>query len=237
MNREYHRWYSPSLQRDMELLVFGHAGTGVVVYPTSMGRFFEYEDRGMVTALAPAIDGGHIRLVCVDSIDAESWYNREVHPEVRVARHLQYEAYIKDEVMPLMRTLDALPTGRFITTGCSLGAFHATVFALRNPWLVLKLVALSGKYENSSFLDGFSSTDTYLTNPLAFLHGLSDTAYLDPLRAMEIDIVTGSTDPHVNEARELSHLLWEKNVRNNLDVWDGWVHDWPYWHDMIRKYL
>ena len=24
---------------------------------------------------------------------------------------------------------------------------------------------------------------------------------------------------------------------NNLDVWDGWVHDWPYWHDMIRKYL
>ncbi|MGD8805869.1 MAG: esterase, partial [Chloroflexota bacterium] len=26
MKREYHRWYSPSLGRDMELLIFGHAG-------------------------------------------------------------------------------------------------------------------------------------------------------------------------------------------------------------------
>src|SRR5260370_115593 len=24
MNRSYHRWFSPALQRDMELLVFGH---------------------------------------------------------------------------------------------------------------------------------------------------------------------------------------------------------------------
>jgi esterase/lipase superfamily enzyme len=221
----------------MELLIFGHAGTAVLVFPTSMGRFYEYEDRGMVDALAPAIDGGHVRLFCVDSVDAESWYNRGVHPDVRVARHLQYESYIRDEVVPLMRTLDALPAGRFITTGCSLGAFHATVFALRYPSLVLKLIALSGKYENSSFLDGQSGTDAYLTNPLAFLHGLSDPAILSPMRTMEIDIVTGSTDPHVEEARELSHLLWEKDVWNTLDVWDGWVHDWPYWHDMIRKYL
>jgi esterase/lipase superfamily enzyme len=237
VNREYHRWFSPSLGRDMELLIFGHAGTGTLVFPTSMGRFYEYEDRGMVAALGPTIEAGNIRLFCVDSVDAESWYNREAHPGVRVARHLQYERYIRDEVVPLMRTLGAAAGGRFITTGCSLGAFHAAVLALRHPSLILKLIALSGKYENSTFLDGQSDQDAYLTNPLAFLHGLSDPEALNALRSMEIDIVTGSTDPHVHEARELSALLEEKAIPNTFDVWDGWVHDWPYWQDMIRKYL
>ena len=37
MNREYHKWYSPRLGRDMELLVFGHAGLPVLVFPTSGG--------------------------------------------------------------------------------------------------------------------------------------------------------------------------------------------------------
>jgi len=29
MNREYHKWYSSRLGRDMELLVFGHGGLPV----------------------------------------------------------------------------------------------------------------------------------------------------------------------------------------------------------------
>ncbi|WP_295438711.1 hypothetical protein [uncultured Thiodictyon sp.] len=41
MNREYHRWYSERLGRTMELLVFGHAGAKVLVFPTRDGRFHE----------------------------------------------------------------------------------------------------------------------------------------------------------------------------------------------------
>ncbi len=52
MTRDYHRWYSRSLDRDMELLVFGHGGPPVMVFPSSMGAFFEYEDRGMVGGAA-----------------------------------------------------------------------------------------------------------------------------------------------------------------------------------------
>ncbi|MBF8283873.1 MAG: hypothetical protein HW378_2788, partial [Anaerolineales bacterium] len=51
MNREYHRWYSPSLNKEIELLVFGHAGARMLVFPTSLGKFYEWEDRGMVGAL------------------------------------------------------------------------------------------------------------------------------------------------------------------------------------------
>ena len=58
MNREYHAWHSPSLARTMELLVFGHSGTPMIVFPTSRGRFFDYENRGMVDAVRASRHGG-----------------------------------------------------------------------------------------------------------------------------------------------------------------------------------
>ena len=102
MNREYHKGYSQELNRDMDLLVFGHAGAPLVVFPTSMGRFFEYEDRGMVAALASKIESGQLRVFCPDAVDSESWYNRGVHPRVRVMRHLQYERYLLHEFVPFI---------------------------------------------------------------------------------------------------------------------------------------
>jgi esterase/lipase superfamily enzyme len=36
MQRQYQRWYSHSLGRDMELLVFGHAGPPIIVFPYCM---------------------------------------------------------------------------------------------------------------------------------------------------------------------------------------------------------
>jgi esterase/lipase superfamily enzyme len=40
MHREYHHWHAHALNRNMDLLVFGHAGTPVLVFPSSMGAFF-----------------------------------------------------------------------------------------------------------------------------------------------------------------------------------------------------
>src|SRR5271155_1766205 len=110
MRRDYHKWFSPSLGRDMEMLVFssdgGHAGLPAVVFPTSCGRFFEFEDRGMVDAIRGEIDAGRVQLFCVDSVDAESWYNRNVAPRWRIARHMQYEDYVMQEVLPLVRQMN-----------------------------------------------------------------------------------------------------------------------------------
>ncbi|MGA2206142.1 MAG: hypothetical protein ABSG10_05370 [Terracidiphilus sp.] len=39
MNREYHKGRSSWLAREMEMLVFGHAGMPVLVFPTMGGRF------------------------------------------------------------------------------------------------------------------------------------------------------------------------------------------------------
>lgn len=74
MNREYHKWHSPALGRDMELLVFGHAGAPLIVFPPSMGRFFDYESRGMIDAIRDRYESGAIQAFCVDSVDSQSWY-------------------------------------------------------------------------------------------------------------------------------------------------------------------
>lgn len=101
MGRIYHSWWSSRLQREMELLVFGHAGARVLVFPTRGGRFYDYENWGLVAALRRPLEQGLLQLYCVDSIDYESLYAFHQPPSKRIARHAQYERYILDEVVPL----------------------------------------------------------------------------------------------------------------------------------------
>src|SRR6266566_248537 len=76
MNREYHKRYSSELHREIEMLVLGHGGMPLLVFPTSQGRFYEYEDRGMIGALSPKIEHGELQVFCPDSVDSESWKNQ-----------------------------------------------------------------------------------------------------------------------------------------------------------------
>src|SRR3989449_4417586 len=102
VQRDYIKEYSHSLGRDMELLHFGHAGRPLLVFPTSMGRFYQWEDFGLVGILAGRIEEGRLQLWCVDSVDGESWYAGGRPPHERVRRHLDYERYVVDEVLPSM---------------------------------------------------------------------------------------------------------------------------------------
>jgi esterase/lipase superfamily enzyme len=231
MQRDYIKEFSPSLGRDMEILHFGHAGRPVLVFPTSMGRFYQWEDFGLVGALSDLIESGRIQLVCVDSVDGESWYAKDRPPAERVRRHLQYESYILNEVLPRM-------PGGPIACGASFGALHAVLLAVRQPARVGGFIAMSGAYDTSKWLDGYHDDETYFTNLLAFLPGLNDDAYLGPLRAQHPKvIVTGAEDPNVDESVKVGRLLQAKGVQVGLEIWPGWAHDWPYWKDMMRRYL
>ncbi len=53
----------------MELLIFGHAGARVLVFPTSIGRFYEWEDRGMMAILGEQLANGWLQVFCVDCVD------------------------------------------------------------------------------------------------------------------------------------------------------------------------
>jgi len=236
MNREYHRWHSPRLGRDMELLVFGHAGLPALVFPTSCGRFFEFEDRHMVAAVADKIERGDLQLFCVDSLDAESWYNRGVGPRWRIARHVQYETYIMDEVLPLLRQKNSNP--RITALGCSFGGYHAANIALRHPDVFTGFLSMSGAFDLTGFLGGYYDDDCYFNLPLDYIPNLTDPWLLDRYRRNTYVLATGVHDMCWNDNEQLARVLRERGIPCQLDVWgDNAGHDWPWWQRMLTTYL
>jgi esterase/lipase superfamily enzyme len=219
----------------MELLVFGHAGARVVVFPTSLGRFFEWEDRGMIGTLAEHLERGWLQLYCVDSVDAESWYAKWKHPADRAYRHTQYDAYIRDEVVPHTRHRNDNPF--LITVGASFGAYHAVTFALRYPEIVGRTLGLSGMYDIREITDGYSDQTVFHYNPADFIGGEGDPGRLAALKRMDIILATGRDDPMCGNNEYFSARLWEKGIWHALRLWDGWAHDWPHWRDMILTYI
>jgi esterase/lipase superfamily enzyme len=234
MNREYHRWYSPSLHRDMELLVFGHAGARVLVFPTSQGRFYEWEDRRMMDTLGEHLHRGWVQVFCVDSVDAESWYAHR-HPAGRVARHEQYHDYLIREVLPLSQRLN--PNPFLIVTGASFGGFHAVSFGLRHPELVGRILSLSGLCDIRSFTGSYYDDTLYFNNPCDFIPNEHEPHRLARLRRQDIILAVGRDDRLRASNERLTAVLWGKGIGNALRLWDGWAHDWPYWHKMIGLYI
>ena len=83
MEVQYNKQYSHNLGREMEWKQYGHAGQGVLVFPSQDQRFYEWEDQGMVDVLAPMIERGLIHLICCDSIDVETWSLTEGNQQER----------------------------------------------------------------------------------------------------------------------------------------------------------
>ncbi len=237
MHVEYHKWYSHRLHRDMELMIFGHAGAPTIVFPTSYARFYEWKDFKMIDTISDKIDAGYLQLYCVDGIWSETWYNYSIHPNARMQRHNAWEQYMIHEVYPLIRLKNQNPFT--ILTGTSFGAFIAALFALKHPWHANKLVAMSGGYSTKGFFDGYYDDDVYFNSPLDFIPNLHDHHILERMRAIDIKLITSTWDiPICRETtKELSTKLWNKGVWNQCDVWNDAQHDWPDWRRMIRVYL
>jgi esterase/lipase superfamily enzyme len=236
MKREYHRWFSPALHRDMELLVFGHHGARVIAFPTSGGRFFDWENNGLVRgALHEHLERGWLQLVCVDSVDMESWYARWAHPHDRVRRHDQYDRYVRTEVGPFTQALN--PDPFLIVTGASFGGYHAVNFALRYPDQVNRVLSMSGLCDVRRFVDGYSDDLLYFHNPVDYLANEHDSTRLDAMRKMDVILAVGRDDRLQDSNQRLTHLLWSKGVGNALRIWDGFAHDWPVWDRMLRLYI
>src|SRR5215510_12997689 len=79
---------------------YGHWGRPVLVFPSEQGRAWDYENNGMVDAVADLIEAGRVKLYCVDSYDHVSWSDRSIQLEDRARRHGFYESWIVDQVVP-----------------------------------------------------------------------------------------------------------------------------------------
>ena len=169
----------------MELLVFGHDGTKVLVFPTSMGRFFEYEDNKMIAAVADRIDAGQLQ----DLLRGRSGQRRLVQQAGasywRLQRHLQYEGYILNDVLPLMWHRDW--NAAHHRHRLQLRRLSRCQLCLRHPDKVTGCVTMGGSFDIKRFLNGWYSEDVYFNNPPDYLANCTDGSRYNHMRTVLAD--------------------------------------------------
>ncbi len=220
----------------MELLAFGSGGLPMVVFPTERGRFYDYENNGMIQAVAGPVEAGRLQVFCIDSVDTESWLNRAVHPHERLARHLAYESYVLYEVAPLMKKLSG--AAQIGATGCGLGGYHAFNFAMKHPDLTSASISMSGCFDMRRFMDGFYSNEFYFNNPFDYLPNMRDTWFLERYAKMRLILAVGDHDIYLAENVRMKEILSKREISCWLDVWESEeTHDWPLWQRMAVKFF
>lgn len=245
MKVTYHKVYSGNLHRDMEYKIYGHQGKPLLVFPTSCGRFYQYEESGMISTLESYIEQGKIQVWTCDSIDEETFYAKNSTTDEKMKLHDQYDAYVKDELISSIlrqsKENNCGGTQKILATGCSLGAYHSTNMFFRHPQYFDSLIALSGLYSTNRFFGEEVPSSAYFHSPLHYLRNLEDAFYLNQYRNSKIIICTGQgahEDLMRSETQKLKEVLQEKHIPASVEFWGYDVnHDWYWWRKQILYYM
>ena len=151
MNETYNREYSWILDRDMEYAVFGDSGKVMFAFAPQNGHTYDFASFGMVETVRPWIEAGKLMVVCVDSIDEETWSDQFGDPRYRIELQEKWFHYVTDELAPKFVSSE----NRGIVTGCSMGGTHAGVFFFRRPDLFDTLISLSGTFDARMFFHDY----------------------------------------------------------------------------------
>lgn len=234
--------YSPAIGAEGHLIAYGHFGRPLLVFPSEQGSRYDYEDRGMIESITHLIEGGRVKVYCLDSFDNESWSRSDLPLEERAHRHQHYEDWVLNQVVPWIHG-DVGGPQEIITTGCSFGAYHAANFALKRPDLFPLAICQSGVYDAASVGWGETGDAVYFNNPMHYVANLEGD-HLEWLRnQVTIVLICGQgqwedTTRALESSKQFARLLENKGIRHELDLWGYDVpHDWPSWRAQIGYHL
>lgn len=230
MHENHTKFYSHHLGHDVDVLIFGDRGYPLVVFPTTLGRYYEAKDFKLIESVRWFVEQGLVQIFCPDSVNNSSWYGK-VAPQERVKRHTRYDQFLHQEFMPQLRQKSE--TGKVIVAGCSFGGFSAANYAFRHPEDVSHLISMSGAFDIKSFMSGYYDDNVYFNNPVDFVPGATDPN----IWKMKIILGTSEWDICLEYNQRFSKILSDKGIDHWLDV-RGWEeHDWPLWREMFPLYL
>lgn len=243
MTTNYIKHWSNILGRNMEYKTYGDSGHAVLVFPSQDGRYYDYQNFDMVATLTPFIEAGQIRLICLDSIDPETWSAAEHNYDWNnyrglIEKHERWYNYIIEELIPQVRRGQE----QFIATGCSMGGFHAGLFFFRRPDLFDTLLSLSGLYHAGYFFHDYSDELVYNNSVIDFLSNMPDDHfYWETYRNSRIIACVGQgkwEDDLLASTRRLDTILAQKNVPHWFDYWGfDSDHDWAWWRKQIYYFM
>ena len=239
MKKELNSWFSPALQKEMPVVTYGDYGTAILFVPTAAADYLEYERFQMMETLAPYINGGKIKVFSINSINNESWLNKEMEGAHKAIRQNQFNEYVFNEVVPFIKNSTSWETP-IITCGASFGALHSMNLFLKRPDLINGVIAMSGVYDLHEYTKGYNDDQVYFNSPMNYMPELNDDWYLSNIRrSNHIHILSGSgeyEDP--GAAGRFAKILYDKGINYELDIWGTDMrHDWPTWRAMLPYYI
>ncbi len=241
MKRRHEMIESQAMGRRVHVWAFGHWGAPLLVFPSAAGFAHEWDRQGMVEVLAPLINAGKLKLYCPESNVSRAWTDRETDPRARVRHHIAYEQFILQDLVPAIRH-DCNSDGiRIATSGASLGAFYAANFALKFSEIFHYALCLSGRYNATHFTDGYSNSDIYFNNPLAYVSNLEGEHLEKVKNNTHLTLVCGQgqwEEGCIEETQALAEILNFKGIPHHGDIWGHDVsHDWIWWKRQALMHL
>lgn len=230
---------SPALGRRVHLWAFGEVGRPLIVFPSNAGVAHEWQKGGMIEALSPLLAAGRIKIYCPET-NVSKTFSGEGSVEDRMAHHRAYERFVIETLVPFIRRDCQTPDATMTATGCSMGAFYASLFTLKHPEVFERALCLSGRYRASGMFDR-SNEDLYLNDPLAFLPNLSGAPLDHVRRRVHLTVVVGRGAHEagcIRETAEFGGWLKHKGIPHHLAFWgEDSRHDYTWWRRQARHYL
>lgn len=231
MQEEHINYYSHILGRNIELVKFGHWGYPVLIFPTSMGGVWQNKDFGLLDTVEGRINGGEIKIYNVANVDFETFYGKELQPNIKIFNYYLYVKFLNEELVPYIK--NECNVERIGIAGCSFGGFHAANYAFKHPNDINFLISMSGAYNIKSFLGGYYDDNVYFNNPIDYMPNAESWKY----NHMKIVLGTSEWDICKNDNIEMSRLLGDKRIDHWYDEKKWISHDWPLWKMVFPEYL
>ncbi len=224
-------YYSHHLGHSIDMLVYGHWGYPILVFPTTLGDHNQAKGMGLIESVRGMVESGRFKIYCIDGVDRETWYGRHLTAPQKVLNHIQYDKFLANELVPYIQR--ECSVDKIGVAGCSFGGYHAFNFAFRHPQQVAYLISMSGAFDIRSFMGGYYDDNVYFNNPVDYVPNE------EGWRFNHMKIVLGSSewDICLNANLTMTRILNNKGIDHWSDV-RGWeVHDWPLWNRMFPEYL
>ena len=233
--------FSKFLNQDMTYRIYGHSGKPCLVFPSQDGHYYDFENFQMTDVAEDYLNNGTLQLFCVDSIDSETWSNRNGNPRSRIERHEQWYRYITEELLDEIHQINGSEQ-KLMVTGCSMGGAHSTNFFLRRPDLFDTLLSLSGIFSAGYFFGSYMDDLVYLNSPIDYMRNFPKKhPYYELYASSRMIFCVGQggwEEDMLKSTHELQAVFEDKGIHAWFDYWGHDVsHDWPWWRIQFGYFL
>jgi len=219
MQRETWTWNSTHLLAPARVTRWGHYGTPVLLFPTAGGDFEEIERFHLISALRDLLENGRIKVFSVDGVAARTWLRGTDSPERCSDVQGAYDAYIDNEVVPLIRRDCASESLEIIAAGAAIGAYNAVASLSRLPQVFRLAVAVSGIFDLSKYLTSGFTPVLAAVSPLHTLGAGAQGRNTQELRRRFVMLASGEGEYETpSESAQMGQALGAAGVPYTLEI-------------------